>query len=95
MDYKDAYKQKLKARLDQWRADIDRLEAKAAEARADARLKYQSEVRDLRAMQDEAREKLKQLSKAQGEAWRDLQSGFETAWDALGQAVRRATDRFG
>ena len=36
MDEKSAYRQKLEARLDQWRAEIDKLQAKAAEASADA-----------------------------------------------------------
>lgn len=94
MDDKSAYQQKLEARLDQWRADIDKLEAKAAEAGADARLKYQNEVKALRAKQDEARKKLEELGEAQGAAWKDLKSGVETAWDNLGKAVRNAADRF-
>ena len=95
MDDRNAYKQKLEARLDQWRADIDKLEAKAAEAGADARIKYQSEVKNLRSKQDEAHKKIKKLGEAQGEAWKDLKSGFEAAWDDLGKAVRNASDRFG
>jgi uncharacterized coiled-coil DUF342 family protein len=95
MDDKSAYKQKFEARLKQWAAEIDKLEAKAAEARADARLQYQSQIKELRGKQDEAVEKLQKLSAAQGEAWKDLKSGVESAWDALGKAVQNAASRFG
>ena len=94
MDEKNAYRQKLEARLDQWRAEIDKLEARTVEASADARLKYKGEIKELRAKQDEAREKLDELGDAQGQAWNDLKSGLEVAWDELGKAVRNATGRF-
>jgi chromosome segregation ATPase len=95
MDDKSAYRQKLEARLDQWRADIDKLEAKAAELGADARIEYQNQVEELRQKQDQTREKLEELDKASDESWEDLKGGFEKAWDDLGTAVKNATERFG
>lgn len=95
MDEKNAYRQKLEARLDQWRADIDKLQAKAAEASADTRLEYDEQIKKLRQQQDDARQKLKELDDASGDAWKDLKSGVEKAWDDLGQAVKNATERFG
>lgn len=94
MEDKNAYRQKLEARLDQWRAEIDKLEAKAAEARADARIEYEKQIEKLRGKQEDARRKLEELDKASGEAWKDLKSGLETAWDDLGRAVKSAVDRF-
>ncbi|WP_296424548.1 coiled coil domain-containing protein [Yoonia sp.] len=94
MGDKSAYAQKLEARLDQWRAEIDSLQAKAKEAGADAELKYHDQLAELRAKQKKARESLDDLNKAQGEAWKDLKSGMEAAWDDLGKAVRKAADRF-
>lgn len=95
MDEKSAYRQKLEARLDQWSTEIDKLQAKAVEASADARLKYEDQVKALRKQQDEAREKLSELDDASGEAWKDFRSGVEKAWDDLGDAVKKATERFG
>ncbi|SDC02474.1 coiled coil domain-containing protein [Ruegeria marina] len=95
MDEKNAYRQKLEARLDQWRADIDKLQAKANEASADARLEYEKQIEKLRGLQQEAREKLEKLDQAGGEAWKDLKSGIEKAWDDLGAAVKSASERFG
>tara|TARA_R110002012_G_scaffold108849_2_gene251812 strand:- start:13868 stop:14212 length:345 start_codon:yes stop_codon:yes gene_type:complete len=95
MDDKSAYAEKFQARLDQWRAEIDKFQAKAKEASADTKLKYQREVDELRAKQKDAEMKLDELGEAQGKAWEDVKSGVESAWDDLGKAVRRAADRFG
>lgn len=95
MDDKSAYTEKLQARLDQWRAEIDKLQAKAKEASADTKLKYQKEVDNLRAKQKDAEKELKQLGEAQGKAWEDIKSGIESAWNDLGKAVCSAADRFG
>ncbi|WP_439156308.1 coiled coil domain-containing protein [Yoonia sp.] len=95
MDEKSAYRQKLQARLDQWRTEIDKLEAKAVEASADARMKIDDQIKELRKQQDAASEKLKELDDASGEAWKDFKSGVEKAWDDLGAAVKKATERFG
>lgn len=41
------------------------------------------------------REKLKELDEASGEAWRELRTGFEEAWDEFSSAVRQSRERFG
>lgn len=95
MTDKNAYRQKLEARLEQWRAEIDKLQAKAAEAGADARAEYEEQIETLRGQQKEARAKLNELSDATGEAWKDLRGGIEKAWDDLGDAVKKASEKFG
>lgn len=95
MDEKSVYREKLEARLDQWRAEIDKLKAKAAEAGADARKEYQDQVDALRGQQEEARERLKELDEATGDAWKNLKSRIEKVWDDLGDSVKKATERFG
>jgi ElaB/YqjD/DUF883 family membrane-anchored ribosome-binding protein len=94
MDEKSAYRQKVEARLDQWRADIDKLQAKAVEASADARLEYHKQIDELREKQHKAQAKLKELNEASGDAWKDFKAGVEKAWDDLGDAVKKATERF-
>lgn len=95
MNEKSSYRQKLEARLDQWGAEIDKLQAKASEATADARIEYDKQIENLREQQRAAREKLGELEEASGEAWKDLRSGFEKAWDDLGAAVKNASERMG
>lgn len=89
-----AYRQKLEARLDQWQAEIDKLQAKAAEASADARLEHDEQIQNLRRQQQEARDKLNKLEDAGSEASEDLKKGLEQAWDELGEAVDKAKKRF-
>lgn len=95
MEDTNAYRQKLEARLDQWRAEITKLEAKAAEASADTRIEYQKQIDNLRSKQDDARKKLAEFNEAGGQAREDLKSGLEKAWNDLGEAVRNARERFG
>ena len=94
MSDKSAYRQKLEARLDQWRAEIDKLQSKAEEAGADARIEYEDQLKRLQTRQDEARQKLKGLDDTSDDAWKDLKSGIEKAWDDLGSAVKNARKRF-
>lgn len=94
MDRKEAYQDKLQAQLDEWKAEIAKLRARADKAQADARLKYMEEVDDLRAHQKKAETRLRELQHAQGEAWKDMKAGVEAAWDEMGDAMKRAWKRF-
>lgn len=94
MSTRDAYVQKMKAALDEWNAELSRLEAKAAAAQADARIKYSAQLDALRKQRDEGRAKLRELEAASDAAWHDMQRGFESAWDDIHQAVREAMRRF-
>lgn len=94
MDRKEAYQDKLQAQLDEWKADIARLRAKAEMAQADARLKYMDEVDALRAHQKKAQTQLEALQQAQGEAWKDMKAGTEAAWDEMSDAIKQAWKRF-
>lgn len=44
MSEKDAYVEKMKAKLDEWNAEIDKLQAKAKQAEADAEIQYNDEI---------------------------------------------------
>lgn len=94
MSQKDAYVQKLKARLDEWSGEIDSLKVKADEASADAKIEYYEQIEELHNRQEDVRNKLEELEKAGDDAWEDLKAGAESAWDALNQAVSSAMSRF-
>ena len=91
---KDAYIAKAKAKLDQWNADIEKLQAKAAEAEADAKIEYDKQIADLRKQRDEAEAKMKELREASDEAWGDMKAGFDKAWDSVSGAFDKAMARF-
>lgn len=94
MSIKDAYEKKLHAQLDEWKAGIDMLKAKASKAEADAQLGYYKHIEDLRTKQEAARLKLEELELAGDDAWEDLKAGIESAWDDLEDAFKLAASRF-
>ena len=91
---RDAYVNKLKAKLDEWNADIDRLEARARYRQADMEQACQRQIDDLKVRRRKARETLEALRNASGEAWDELRIGLDTAADALGRAIRSARAKF-
>jgi peptidoglycan hydrolase CwlO-like protein len=55
---KDAYVQKLHAKLDEWNAEIDKLKAKADKAEADSRVEYQKQIENLKQKREKAQKSL-------------------------------------
>ena len=91
---RDAYVRKVKAKLDEWNAEIDKLEAKARQKEAEIKTDYQERIDVLETKREEANDKLAALQSAGDAAWQDLKSGVELAASALGEAVKSARTRF-
>ena len=91
---RDAYVEKLKAQLDEWNTDIDKLAAKAAQAEAKAKIKYQNQLDDLRAKRDDVRDKLLAVQQAGDGAWEDLKEGLENSWEILKMSFNKAKTEF-
>lgn len=91
---RDAYVQKLKAKLDEWNAEIDILAAKAEQAEAEAKIEYHKRLEDLRAKRGELEEKIAELQQAGEGAWEDLKQGLENSWDILKISFSRAKSEF-
>lgn len=94
MPEKDAYVQKMHAKLDEWNAEIDKLKAKADKAEAESRLEYQKEIETLQKRRKEAEEKLGEVRQAGEGAWEDLKSGIQSASDSMEKALKSARSRF-
>lgn len=93
MESKQAYEQKMQAKIDQWRSEMDRLKAKASEADADARIEYEKQMDNLKEKQKEAAARLNELRDAGSEAWDEMKSGVEKAARELGDAFASATEK--
>ncbi|MGA9572971.1 MAG: hypothetical protein WBS20_03380 [Lysobacterales bacterium] len=94
MSKKDAYEKKVKAQLDEWGSEIDKLKAKADKAKADAQVKYYEQIDELRSMRDKASKKLARIKDAGDDAWEDLKAGMDSARDSLGSALKSAKSKF-
>jgi hypothetical protein len=85
--------QKLKAQLDEWKADIDKLKARAKGASIDAQIDLQKMVDALEARVTEAGAKLEELSAAGAEAWDDLKKNVEHTWAGLKSSMHEAVEK--
>ncbi len=61
MDKRKAYEEKLDAQLEEWSAQIALLKARAAKAKAEAKIEYNETIEALQHRQEEARAKLHEL----------------------------------
>ena len=94
MNEKELYRQKYQAQLDEWKADVDKLRARAAGARADAQIEMNKHVRELETKMHEAGAKLSELAAAGEETWDSARKKVETTWEALKAGVGAAAAKF-
>ena len=94
MSKRDAYVKKLKAQLDEWSAELDKLETKARKAKGEIKIKYEEQVASLRRQRDEAKQKLAQIQEVADNAWEELKQGAEDTWAKLKKAFSKARSQF-
>ncbi len=94
MEIKDAYKQKKTAQLKEWGAQINLLEAKIENMGADLKVERAKQVKELRAKQHAASEKIIELGKASGEAWEQVKFTADKVWDELKSGMADAHSKF-
>ena len=83
MAKRDEYIAKMKIQLDELDAKIDKLEAKAKEAKEDARTKYKEEIAKLRQQSRLAQGKLEELKASGEEKWDAMVAEMERIRDAI------------
>lgn len=93
MNDKELYQQKMQARLDQWKADVDKLKAKSSGASADVQLDINRQIRVLERNIEEGKAKLSEVAAAGEDAWESIKEGVESAWDALKSGVTDAAKK--
>ena len=94
MHDRELYQQKMHAQLDEWKAEADRLRAKASGASADAQLDINRQIRALERKIEAGRAKLLEIASASEDAWESIKEGVESAWDSLRSATRDAATKF-
>ncbi|GER06831.1 hypothetical protein GCM10007972_11800 [Iodidimonas muriae] len=80
----------LKATLDEWEAELEKMEAKARKFRAEKQAEFDSYVKQARSQRDEAHDRISKLQKASEHAMGDIRKGAEKALDDLNDAMKRA-----
>ena len=94
MKTKDEYIESLASQLKEWSAQIDNLTAKAENAAADVKVKYDEELAALRVKQHAATEKMKELKEDSGDAWETVKESADKIWDDLKSGVASTIAKF-
>lgn len=89
-DLQTAYAQKLEARLDRWNAELVKLEARASEAEADAKIEYRKKIDEMKSQRDAIQKKLGDMKDAGANAWNEIRDGIDEAWSALQKSFEKA-----
>ncbi|MGY6634745.1 MAG: sll1863 family stress response protein [Alkalilacustris sp.] len=91
---REAYVEKLKAQIDQWNHEIDKMQASARAAQDDARRQYEAQLAQMRTERDKAEAKMREARAASEKAWQDMSAGMVAAWESIGEGFRNAMKRF-
>ena len=94
MNEKELYRRKRQAQLDEWKADVAKLRARAAGAKAGAQIEANKHLVELDNRLHEAGARLSELAAAGEEAWDTARKNVETTWDALKAGVTAAAAKF-
>jgi uncharacterized coiled-coil DUF342 family protein len=94
MSLRDSYVQKLKARIDELNAEIDRLASMIDKADAETRITYYKKLENLRERRKGVEDSIEELQKAGESAWEDLKQGLENSWEILKTSLTKAKSEF-
>jgi chromosome segregation ATPase len=83
MHSRNEYIEKVKLQLDELNASLTQIEARAQEARADARATYHSEMDKLRVQSKHALAKLEEISNSTEEGWEKASAEMEKVRNAF------------
>ena len=86
MGLKEAYQEKVDAQFKVWSAEFKELQAKAEMAKAEAKIELHKHLQTLKAKQEAAQQKLKELKEAGADAWEKAKPDLEKAIDNLKSA---------
>jgi hypothetical protein len=92
MSLRDAYQQRLEAQLQEQKAKLDLLRARAKRAAAHGRILAYEELANADTHLTEAKARLKTLADAGGHAISELKSGVSRAFSDLKTASQRAAE---
>ena len=94
MSKKDEYFAMMESQIKKWDAEVDKLRAKSGQMSAEARVKYEEQLKAMRANRDAAHKKLQEMRTATEAAWQHTQSGMDAAWASMKNALEKASSQF-
>ena len=86
MNTRDAFMEKLRAKLDEWDAEIAQMEARSRQAKADKQIAYNRHIAALKQHHAEAQAQYTSIQQAPDDTWEELKRGAEDLWARIGAA---------
>lgn len=94
MKSRKEYIQTLHNEIDEWNKQIDRLTARAGLVEDEYRQELQKQLDELKQQRAAIEGQVEKLSTSSAEAWEDLKSGIDSAWEKMNEAVGSAATSF-
>ena len=94
MGKKDEYCATMESEIKKWDAEVDNLNAKGKQMSAEARVRYDTQVKAMRADRALAYSKLQEMRTANESAWQHMQSGVDAAWTSMKNALEKAASQY-
>ena len=94
MSARNEYVEKAKAQLDEWNATIDKLEARAEKEKAEAKIKYESKIKEMKEKRNALQEKLKSVAGATDDAWETLKQESGKLLDDMVSTLTKTKEAF-
>ncbi|GIT97818.1 hypothetical protein [Sulfurovum sp. TSL1] len=94
MNLQEEYEQKAQAKLNELKAEIEKLQAKAQGAEADAKIKYKKEIEKLSILKDDFSKKLEALKEAGSSSWYEMKSEMEKLSSTVESTLRSVISKF-
>lgn len=94
MNERELYRKKMQAKLNEAKAELDKLKAKAEGAGADRGLKLAEQIKNLENKIEGSKKSLGELAEKSDDAWQSAKEGLDSAWDSLKEGLRDAASKF-
>lgn len=91
---RDARIQELKAKIDNWNAELEKLTAEADHAGGEAKAGYHRQMEELRAKSREIKDRIEVLEDESGSAFEDIKQGVEASWQTWKESFSKASSEF-
>ena len=91
---KQAYQERVEAEIQQRRAELEQLAAKARKSKSEAQVGFDQAIEDLNRQLNEWEGRLGELKESGKESWETVKEGVEHSWEAFSDSLKKARDKW-
>lgn len=93
-EIKETYVEMLKAKRDEWNAEIDALAARAEHAQAELAMRYRQKIEELQAKIKDAEERIDAANDAGEAAWKEMKQDMRSSFQTWKESFANAKTEF-